>query len=181
MIHEHGPWRVLSQREVYRDPWMDVRVDQVIRPDGNPGTYSTVRIKPGVCVIAIDEKDNLYLTEEFHYAVGRWTIEGVSGGLELGEEPIVGAQRELREELGILAKEWISLGVVDPLTAAVESPTELFLARDLSFVPTEMEGSEVIRTVIMSLNESLQRIESREITHAPTCVAILKTALKRSL
>ena len=72
----------------------------MVRPDGNPGTYSTVRIKPGVCVIAIDNDDILYLTKEFHYAVGRDTIEGVSGGIEDTETAQLAAKRELAEEIG---------------------------------------------------------------------------------
>ncbi len=71
----------------YQDPWMTVRKDDVIRPDGLEGTYSTVRIKPGVCVIPLDRDGSIYLTKEFHYAVGRDTIEGISGGIEAGNLP----------------------------------------------------------------------------------------------
>ena len=83
---QHGPWKILESREVYRDPWTRLRRDEVIRPDGEPGSYSVLDLKPGVSVLAIDEQDNAYLTEEFHYGVGRVTIEAVSGGIEAGDD-----------------------------------------------------------------------------------------------
>ena len=57
----------------------------MIRLDGKPGTYSVVNLKPGVSVLAIDSKNYVYLTEEFHYGVGRVTLETVSGGIETDE------------------------------------------------------------------------------------------------
>jgi len=45
-MQEHGPWQIVQSQEVYRDPWTAVRKDDVIRPDGQPGTHSVVTIKP---------------------------------------------------------------------------------------------------------------------------------------
>ena len=53
-MHDRGPWKVIDSREVYRDPWITVQIDDVIRPDGKPGTHSIIHLKPGVCVIALD-------------------------------------------------------------------------------------------------------------------------------
>ena len=178
-MRRHGPWTIVNTRQVYRDPWLQLTVDDVVRPDGLPGTYSTLQLKPGICVIAVGDSNEVYLTREFHYAVGRVTIEGVSGGIEETEDPLEAARRELREELGIVAKDWRSLGFVDPFTAAVLSPTKLYLASQLSFVPPENEGTERIECVRMSIDEALAMVDQSEITHAPTCVALLKVALLR--
>lgn len=177
-VQQHGPWTILESRDVYQDSWVGLRLDQVIRPDGQPGTFTTVRVKPGVCVIAVDDKQNVYLTKEFHFAVGRITLEGVSGGVEVGESPLASAQRELREELGILAKSWTCLGVVDPFTSAVLSPTQLFLAQDLSFIDKSPEGTELIETICMSLSAAVEAVLNSQITHAASCVTILKIALE---
>lgn len=170
----HGPWLVSKQNAIYQDPWIEVRMDNVVRPDGNPGTYSTVRIKPGVCVIPVDQDGICYLTKEFHYAVGRETIEGISGGIEQGETPEFAAARELQEEVGILADRWIPLGTVDPMTSSLHSPTALFLACQLSFTETNMESTEQIERIEMPLAEAMRMVMDSEITHAPSCVAILK-------
>ena len=176
-MKQHGPWQILRQHEVYQDPWIHVRQDDVLRPDGKPGTYSVVGLKPGVSVLAIDDENSVYLTEEFHYGVGRVTIEVVSGGIDEGEDALTTARRELREELGIEAEQWDDLGVVDPFTANVVSPTRLFTARGLSFGKDAPEGTEQIRCVKMTLDEALRRVMRSEITHSPSCLVILKTVL----
>jgi len=173
-MRQHGPWWICSSREVYRDPWISVRRDEVIRPDAQPGTYCVVTLKPGVCVVAVDEEQYVYLTEEFHYGVGRTTLEAVSGGCEPGEDPQETAQRELQEELGIVAQQWTSLGTVDPFTANVVSPTSLFLARGLRVGPQEPEGTEVIRRVRMPLLDAIRCVMTSQITHGPTVALLLK-------
>ena len=48
----HGPWNIVSSRSVYRDPWIDVRIDDVIRPDRASGIHSIITLKPGVTALA---------------------------------------------------------------------------------------------------------------------------------
>ena len=172
-MRRHGPWTIKETNPVYQDPYVALRVDQVIRPDGNHGQHVVVQIKPGVCVIAMDSQQRLHLTREFHYAVGRESVEAVSGGIEPGEKPQLCAQRELQEELGLQAKSWQYLTTVDPFTTIMESPTQLYLATELTPVPKALEGTETIETVIMPIAEAVGAVESGLITHAPSCVAIL--------
>src|SRR5580658_3318181 len=173
MNRPHGPWQIVRSLPIYRDPWVEVDRDEVIRPDGDPGTHCVVRMKPGVCVLARDAAGAVYLTEEFHYAVGRLSLEGVSGGIEPGEEPLVTAQRELQEELGLAATRWQALGVVDPFTTIVDSPSRLFLAEGLSLVAQAPEGTERIRRVKLPLERAVEMVIGGQITHAPTCVLLL--------
>jgi ADP-ribose pyrophosphatase len=175
-MREHGPWKIRATRHIHADPWLSVTQDDVVRPDGRPGTFSVVRIKAGVSVLALDDEGSVYLTEEFRYAVGHDTLEVVSGGLDEGEDPLTGARRELREELGIEADEWTVLGLVHPFTSMLLSPTRLFLARKLRFGEHDREGTEQIRLVKMRLEEALQAVFDGRITHAPSCVLLLKTA-----
>jgi len=173
---QHGPWQILSSAEVYRDPWLQLSRDEVIRPDGEPGSYCVVHLKPGVSVLALDDQDNVHLTEEFHYGVGRTTLETVSGGIEPGEGALETAHRELQEELGITAQQWTELGACDPFTASVVSPTQLYLAEGLTVGTASPEGTEQIRHVTMPLAQAVKAVMEGQITHAPSCLAILKTA-----
>lgn len=100
----------------------------------------------------------------------------MSGGIEPDEEPLLTANRELQEELGIEADGWTDLGIVDPFTANVVSPTRLYLARKLTFGDHAPEGTEQIRCLKMPLTEAVHRIMTGEITHGPSCVLILKAA-----
>ena len=172
-MRNHGPWTIIGTHEVYNDPYVALKVDQVIRPDGRDGQHVVVQIKAGVCVIAMDTQGRVYLTKEFHYAVGRDSLEAVSGGIEPDEDPLLCAQRELQEEVGIEAQQWKLLMTVDPFTSIMESPTRLYLATGLSSVEKSPEGTEVIETVLMPLEEAVAKVEAGEITHAPTCVALL--------
>lgn len=176
IVKQHGPWTILTTKWVYQDPWMQVQRDEVVRPDGQPGTYAVVHIKPGVCVLALDDKRNVYLTKEFHYAVGETTIECVSGGRDDAEPAIEAARRELSEELGIEAENWTDLGRLDPFTASVLSPTQLYLAQELRFVEAAPEGTELIQRVKVTLDEAVDMVMRSRITHAPSMVLILKAA-----
>jgi hypothetical protein len=84
------------------------------------------------------------------------------------------AKRELQDELGIEADDWTDLGIVDPFTANVVSPTRLYLARKLTFGDHAPEGTEQIRCLKMPLNEAVHKIMASHITHGPSCVLILK-------
>jgi ADP-ribose pyrophosphatase len=148
--------------------------DQVIRPDGAPGTHCIVHLLHGISVLAVDDDGTAYLTQDFHYGVGRTTIEVVSGGVEAGEDPLSAAQRELREELGITAGQWLDMGVCDPFTTIVVSPTRLFLARQLTFGPRELEGTEQTCVFSAPFDQIVQMVFDSQITHGPSSVLILK-------
>lgn len=170
----HGPWKIKSTESVYRDQFIAVRLDQVVRPDQRDGQHVVVEIKPGVCVLAIDDQRRVHLTKEFHYAVGRDSLEAVSGGIEPGEDPDITAVRELQEEIGLVANEWNHIGTVDPFTTIMKSPTRIYVARDLTEVSTSPEGTELIEKVVMPMDDAVQAVVAGEITHAPTCVALLQ-------
>ncbi|QDV60946.1 NUDIX domain-containing protein [Crateriforma conspicua] len=169
----HGPWTINQSATVYQDPWIRVCRDEVTRPDGKPGTHSVVHLKHGVSVLAIDHNRDVYLTEEFHYGVGRVTLESVSGGIEPGEDAESTARRELKEEIGIVANRWTDLGVCDPFTASVVSPTKLYLAEEIRHEQATPEGTELIRCVRMPLADAVEKVLRSEITHAPSCLLIL--------
>ena len=172
-MRPHGPWKIKESRQVYQDPYVTLDVDQVIRPDGADGQHVVVHMKPGVCVFAVDEQRQVHLTSEFHYGIGQISLEGVSGGIEPGEDPDVTAARELQEELGLEAERWEFLTSVDPFTTIVVSPTRLYLAQGLREVPSSQEGTERIERVSLSLEEACQKVFDGEISHAPTCVGLL--------
>lgn len=177
---KHGPWTINKSTPIYQDPWLSVRKDNVTRPDGKPGTYSVVEIKSGVCVVAW-QGDRVYLTSEFHYAVGRTTLEAVSGGKDEAESSLTAAKRELKEELGITAQVWKPLMTVDPFTASVVSPTDLFLATDLEFGERQLEGTEQIQMVERSISDAYADVCAGTISHAPSCLALMSLWIQQQL
>lgn len=180
-MRHHGPWKIVSSREVHRDPWVVLQVDDVIRPDGNPGTFTVAHMKRGVSILALDDAGLVYLTREFRYALGRESLEVVSGGIDEGEEPLAAAQRELKEELGIEASRWTDLGTNDPFTSMVHAPVRLFLARSLIFGECKREGTEKIRCVKMTLADAVHHVLENRISNATSSVLILKAHLRLQL
>lgn len=174
MAQKHGPWTIQATSCKYEDSFIKVLEDQVLRPDGQAGKYSTVTIKPGVAVLPIDSDGIVYLTQQFRYSLGKESIEVVSGAIEEQELPLESAKRELQEELGIKADEWTDLGNFDLDTSIVSCPVYLFLAKHLNFVETEQEGTETIETLKVPLNAAIQMVMESAITHSPSCVLILK-------
>lgn len=174
---EKGPWKITDSKIVYENPWMSVREDVVIRPDGKPGIYGVATMLPGVSVLPITDDGFVYMTEEYRYAVEHNSIEAASGGMEEGATPLETAKKELKEETGLSADEWMDCGLIDPLTSIVSVPQRLFIAKGLHEGESSPEGTEVITVHKIKLEELYQMVLKGKITHAPTCVLILRAKL----
>lgn len=171
---KRGPWTIRTTTQKYCHELVEVYEDEVTRPDGEPSIYAKVVIKPGSSVIAVDSDGTAYLAGQFRYGIGHDSVEVACGCIEEDENPTEAARRELSEELGIEAKNFVELGRVDPLTAMLDAPSYLFLATDLTFKRKELEGSEEIRTVKVPLEEAVRMALENEITDATSCVLVLR-------
>lgn len=173
-MKHHGPWKIQKSRTVYTNPWLSVREDSVLRPDGSDGIFGVVEMVAGAAVLPLDTAGNVYLTKEFRYAIGAPSIEVVSGGIEPGETPLQAGKRELREELGMTAQKWTSLGILDPFTSVVNSPASLFLVENLHFSETRPDATEIITSIKLPLTKAVELVMQSKITHGQTSVLILK-------
>lgn len=174
MPFSKGPWTVNNTDLRYKSEWVEVSEDQIIRPGFYEGTFTVVRMKRGVSVLAIDADDSVYLTREYRYAVEQDSVEVVSGAIDGDETEEEAGRRELKEELGIVANEWIAMGLVHPMTSQLNAPAHLFVARDLRFEDPQPDASEMIETMKMPMAEAMNLVMESKITHAPSCVLILK-------
>lgn len=175
MIRKNGPWTIKDSTVKYKNPWLEVREDQIIRPDGKDGIFGVVNMKAGVSVLPFDDEGYVYLTDEFHYAIEQDSVETISGAIDDGEKPLEAAKRELEEELGIKAEEWIELGMINPFTTVITSPAYLFLAKKITFGKPHQEGTENVKEVKVKFEEAVKLVMESKITHGPSCVLILKT------
>lgn len=148
----------------------------MIRPDGKDGIFGVVEMVAGVSVLPLDDEGFVYLTKEFHYAVEQESIEAASGAIDKNETSIEAAKRELKEELGIEAEEWIDLGMVNPFTTVIKSHAIIYLAKKLHFLEANPESTEKIDIVKVKFDDALKMVMESEITHGPSCVLILKAA-----
>lgn len=173
MKTKNGDWIIKQRRKIFENDFFKVFEDDVVQPDGKDGKYATIDFPPGVSILPADENEYVYLTRQFRYALERENIEAVSGAVE-DEEILDAARRELREEIGIEAGEWIELGKIESDTSITNSTAHLFLARNLTFHDPDREGTEQIETLKMSLQDAFEKVMNGEITHAQTCALVLK-------
>lgn len=168
------PWRTLSTREVYANPWICVREDQVLRPDGSPGLYGVVSMSQAVGVVAVTEREEVVLVGQWRYALGEYSWELVEGGVDAGEQPLEAIQRELAEEAGYRAGSWSTLG--PPLTVSnsvTDQRGQLFVARDLEPVPRDPDPTEELVVTAVPVGEALELIDRGLITDSLTVLGLL--------
>jgi 8-oxo-dGTP pyrophosphatase MutT (NUDIX family) len=173
-----NPWQIVSSNRVYDNPWITVREDQVLRPDGQPGIYGVVHYKNiAVGVLAIEE-DHVYLVGQYRYPLERYSWEIPEGGCPEGEEPLRAAQRELREETGLEARRWQRLGEAYLSNSVADEYAVWFLATGL--VPGEVrpEGTERLSVRRVPLREALAMALDGEITDALSILALMSYALQ---
>lgn len=173
-MKKNGPWTIKSSNTKYQNAWIEVTEDKVIQPNGDAGIFGTVKMVPGISVLPIDKQGNVYLTKEFRYVLQKESLEVVSGGIEPNEEPIAACRRELKEELGISAKNIVDLGVTNPFTSAILSPAYLFLAQDLTFGHALPDVTEIIEMVKLPFEEAIKKVLDSEIHHGPSGLLLLK-------
>jgi ADP-ribose pyrophosphatase len=172
----NNPIRRTASRQIYEGRVVRLREDSVVLPLGTQTIYEYVEIKHGASTLAIEENGDVWLVREWKYAIGRPSLEVVSGGIEPGEQAIDAAQRELREEAGLAAREWIPMGHVDPFTTMLSCPNHLFLARGLTAVEREPEEAEVMEVLRLPLHQAVDLVLKGDVTHGTSCVLILKAA-----
>jgi ADP-ribose pyrophosphatase len=175
-MKDHGPWKIKSSEVKYKSPFVEVREDQVIRPDGKDTIFNVTTVRPGISVLPMDEDGFVYLVEEFRYAIGKYDVGTVCGAIDDGEEALETAKRELKEEIGVTAKEWIPLGRVDPFTMGIWGPFWIYLARGLSFGNPTPEDSEQIKLTKVSFEEAIAMAMDARITGSFAVTNILKAA-----
>lgn len=176
-IRQNGPWKVTNTKQVYENHWLSVREDEVIHPDGKPGIFGVATLIPGVSILPIDDDGNVYLIEEYRYAVEHLCTECASGAIEKGQTPLEAAKRELHEEAGFEADEWLDVGCIDPFTSVTNAPHYLFIAKKLHNVGQQLESSEMIKVVKFTLDDAYQMVLDGHITFSPACILILRAKL----
>ncbi|WP_221583667.1 NUDIX domain-containing protein [Microbacterium sp. G2-8] len=173
-------WIRSSTRTAYENPWIRVREDDVTRPDGSDGIYGVVELRhPAVFVVALDEDDRVLLVHVDRYTVGpSWEV--VAGGSD-GEDAEVAARRELREESGLEADEWIEAGHMNALNGICVAPETVFVARGLRAAADASahqaeEGISEVRWVPFA--EALRMTATDEISDGETIAALTMAAAR---
>lgn len=178
IVEQRGPFKVIN-REVRHDKYgMQFIADDVIRPDGSQGQQFWVNFPNGsVLIYPLDNQGNIYLTEEFTYAAGKYSIEVAGGAIDDGENPEDAARREVKEELGLEIESLGNLGSTHETTSRVNDLSHRFLAKVKSVGEANLEPAEVIRLKKVPFYQAYQMVLDGEISTAVVSDGILKIKL----
>lgn len=105
------PWRrVGDPRRVYENPWIAVTEHDAVAPTGAPALYGVVSFKNlALAVLPLHADGTVTLVGQHRFALADYSWELPEGGSPLNEDPLEGAKRELREETGLVAREWVEV------------------------------------------------------------------------
>ena len=132
----------LSSREVYVNPWMRVREDQILRSNGKAGIYGVVDKDDSAIILPIDD-GRVWLVEQFRYTIQQRCLELPQGGWEMGDvDPEELARGELKEELGLHASSMIYLGTLWIAYGFANQKQHVFLASGLTATETDPDPEE---------------------------------------
>jgi ADP-ribose pyrophosphatase len=140
----------LSSREVYRNPWMKVREDQILRSNGKRGVYGVVDKEDAAIILPVD-KGHVWLVEQYRYTIEERAMELPQGGWEMQvDNPEELARGELREETGLDAARMTYLGWLWIAYGFTRQKHHVFLATGLTETEKDPDPEEhdlVVRCV----------------------------------
>jgi len=152
--------RKLSSREVYRNPWISVREDEIERNNGTRGVYGVVDKDDCAVIIPIDG-DRVYLVEQFRYTVQARYMEFPQGGWETADvDPEELARGELKEETGLVAEKMEYLGMMYIAYGFANQKQHVFLATGLTQGERDPDPEEhdlVVKSVTIAEFEKMIR------------------------
>lgn len=167
--------RTVRSREVYRNAWMTVREDDIVRPDGGPGLYGVVDKPDYALVIPRQDDGSVHLVEQYRYPVGGRYWEFPQGSWPEGHQgpaPVDLARAELREETGLHAARMTYLGRLHVAYGYSSQGCHVFLAEDLTQGAPEREVTEAdMRQCRADDAEWRELVRSGRITDAATLAA----------
>jgi ADP-ribose pyrophosphatase len=180
-------WPVEESTDLFRDEWvMALRADRIRRPDdaGGESFRRLVLEHPGAAVVvALDDEGRVLCLRQYRHAAGRRFVELPAGLCDVdGEDPLEVARRELREEAGLEAGEWVGLTSTYSSPGISSELMHFYLARDLTaadrgdFVPEHEEAD--METVWIAFDELVAAALDGRLRDGPTVLAVLLVAAK---
>jgi len=174
------PFDVLKSEDIL--DWKRFRLvrDHVRLPSGKTIDKFSIRHPGAVVILPIFDDGSMLLTWQYRHAIGRYILEFPAGTLEPGEEPLACAQREVQEEVGHAADEWIELGTTFPAPGFCDELQHFYIARELRPVPLDPDEDEFIEVRRSTAVEVDEAIASGEMVDGKS-LAMIARARARGL
>jgi len=173
-----NPWTIISSSPIYDNNWINVVEHKVINPAGGDGVYGKVHFKNlAIGVVALDEERNIYLVGQYRFTLDAYSWEIPEGGSPLGVDPLDSAKRELKEETGIIARDWKKLLDIHLSNSVSDEKGYIYLATGLEFSEAEPEETEELQVQKIALEQAYQMVLDGTITDSLSVAGILRTKI----
>jgi ADP-ribose pyrophosphatase len=163
----------VSMKQVYQGSFLKVCQDSVRLPNDKIATREYV-VHPGACVvIPLLDNGDVVLEKQFRYPVGREMIEFPAGKLDPGEDPLLCAMRELREETGYCAQEWAYAGSMHLAVAYSTEVIHIYIARGLKPGERDLDEGEFLDVFTAPVQQLMGWCADGTVTDAKTVTCAL--------
>ena len=161
----------------YKGLIINTSLDRVVLKNGEHSLREVVEHPGGVTVIPVDDEGYVYCVRQFRYPMGEHLLEVPAGKLEYGENPLECAIRELSEETGITAENYIDLGKTYPSPGFCREILYIYMASGLSFGKSHPDENEFLDVEKIHIDELYRMVMENLIPDAKTIIAVLKAKL----
>lgn len=162
----------LSSLELEQTRFLKVKRDRVLLPSGREGEREFIMHPGAVLVIPMLDDGRLVLERQFRYPLRQVFVELPAGKIDPNEDPLATGQRELQEETGYTASEWIYLASQHPCIGYSDEIIHVYLARGLKAGQHQRDAGEALQIFEMGLEACLQMVQRGEITDGKTIIAL---------
>ena len=150
---QHLIEKKISSEQTFQGSFMKVMLDVIELPDGTHATREYIMHSGAVAILALDNDNQLIMERQYRYSVGQVIYEIPAGKLDPNEDILSCGRRELAEETGYVAKEWVYLGDCLPCVGYSTEKISYYLARDLAYTSPQLDEGEFIEVVKQPLDE----------------------------
>lgn len=168
-----NPYKKISSKEVAKKHYRSFKVDKV-EINGHEKDYLYTQSHDSVGIIAMNEKGEIALVGQWRYPIESYSWEVPAGFLNEGEDFLNAAKRELEEEAGVTAEEWISLGTTARSASDSTQKSQMFLAKDLTVTAQNFDDDEILELKWLQFEEALEMVMSNELYESLTVMCLLK-------
>ncbi|WP_114638652.1 NUDIX domain-containing protein [Polynucleobacter necessarius] len=161
----------VSGEDIYGGIFLNMKRDQVRLPDGQLAAREYLTHPGAVAVVAILEDGRVLMERQYRYPIAKACIEIPAGKLDLGEDPLLCAQRELEEETGYTAKKWSYIRRIHPVISYSTEFIDIYLAEDLVAGRSQLDDEEFLDVFAAPLEQLLDWVEAGEITDVKTTIS----------